>query len=151
MDPKKPLLSGLAATIVGTIGTIAAGASIFLPPPWSLVVAIAGFLCATLAGLAVKAPTVTEGKPVLQGAALAIATTGFGLLSQFYTLIPEGWPQGIALAVAALLAWLTGKALPPLGASSATVAAAVTAGATASAAVDDKAAAVATLTDGPAK
>jgi hypothetical protein len=30
--------------------------------------------------------------------------------------VPSGWPQSLALALAALVAWLTGSALPALGA-----------------------------------
>lgn len=115
MDTTKPLLSGLAATIVGTIGTLLAAASPVLPAPWATVAGIVGFLMAALAGLSVAAPKVTEGKPVLQGVALTIATGALSMLVQFYAAIPVGWPQSIALGLAALLAWLTGAALPALG------------------------------------
>lgn len=115
MDTSKPLLSGLAATIVGTLGTLAAAASPVVPAPWGALVGIVGFLAAALAGLSVAAPKVTEGRPLLQGVALTIATGALSLLVQFYSVIPAGWPQSVALGVAALLAWLTGRALPALG------------------------------------
>jgi len=150
MDTTKPLLSGTVAVILGTIGTLAAGASALIPAPWGTLVAVVGFLLAALAGLAVAPPAVTEGKPVLQGAALAVATTALSLLSQFYAMVPVGWPQSIALAVAALLAWLTGKALPKLGTpSQAQLAAATQAGDAAAGAVVTKADAVAELEKGP--
>jgi hypothetical protein len=117
MDTAKPLLSGLAATIVGTIGLALAAISVSLPPPWGFVAGLAGFLCATLAGLSARPPAAVEGKPVLQGAALAIVTTLGGLLVQFWALVPAGWPQSFALAAAALISWLTGHALPMLGSS----------------------------------
>lgn len=148
MDTTKPLLSGTVATILGTIGTLAAGASALVPAPWGVLVAIAGFLLAGLAGLAVAPPTVTEGKPVLQGGVLAVATTLLTLLTQFYALVPVGWPQSIALTVAALLAWLTGKALPKLGSPS-QVAVAVQAGDAAADAIVTKADAVRELEKGP--
>jgi len=115
MDLTKPLLSGLAATIVGTIGLSLAAASVALPTPWGFISGLAGFLCATLAGLSARPPAAVEGKPVLQGAALAIVTTLGGLLVQFWALVPAGWPQSFALAGAALISWLTGHALPMLG------------------------------------
>lgn len=150
MDTTKPLLSGTVATILGTVGTLAAGASALIPAPWGALVAVVGFLLAALAGLAVAPPAITEGKPVLQGAALAVATTLLGLLTQFYAMVPVGWPQSIALAVAALLAWLTGKALPKLGTPSpAQLAAATQAGDAAAGAVVTKADAVAALEKGP--
>lgn len=150
LDTTKPLLSGTAAAIVGTIGTIAAGASILVPAPWGTLVAVLGFLAAAIAGLSAPAPKVTEGRPVLQGTALAVATTVLTLLVQFYAMVPPGWPQSIALSVAALLAWLTGKALPALGApSQAQLAAAVAAGDAASAVVDTKAEALSALEKGP--
>lgn len=150
IDTTKPLLSGTAALIVGTIGTIAAGASIMVPAPWGTLVAVLGFLAAAIAGLSAPAPKVTEGRPVLQGAALTVATTVLTLLGQFYAMVPPGWPQSIALSVAALLAWLTGKALPALGTPSpAQLAAASSAGDAAAAAVDSKPGAVSVLEKGP--
>ena len=117
MDTTKPLLSGTAATIVGTVGLALAAISVALPAPWGFVAGLAGFLCATLAGLSARPPAAVEGKPVLQGAALAIVTTLGGLLVQFWSLVPAGWPQSFALAAAALISWLTGHALPMLGSS----------------------------------
>jgi NaMN:DMB phosphoribosyltransferase len=115
MDTSKPLLSGLAATILGTVGTLAAAVSPVVPAPWGALVGIVGFLLAALAGLAVAAPKVTEGRPILQGVALAAAAMVLSALERFYDVIPVGWPQSVALASAALLAVLTGKALPALG------------------------------------
>ncbi len=115
MDPKKPLLSGTAALIVGLIGIIAAAVSPIIPAPWGALVGILGFLAAVLAGNAAVPPTVTAGKPILQGALLALAGSLEAVLHQFYALIPAGWPQSLAMGLAALLAWLTGKALPALG------------------------------------
>lgn len=117
MDTSKPLLSGLAATIVGTVGTLLAATAVVLPSPWGFVVGLVGFLACALAGMSARPPAVTEGSPVIQGAALAIATTVGGLLVQFWPVIPVGWPQSIALAAAALISWLTGHALPMLGAT----------------------------------
>lgn len=150
IDPKRPLLSGTAALIVGTLGTVAAGASILVPAPWGTLVAILGFLAAAIAGYSVAPPKVVEGKPLLQGVALTVAMSAEALLHQFFALVPAGWPQSIALSVAALLAWLTGHALPQLGAPSvAVVEAAEAKGAEAAAAIDTKAAAVSALEKGP--
>ena len=112
-------LSPQVALIVGTIGGLIAAASPFIPAPWSMPVAIVGFLAASLAGLAAAAPKVAEGKPVVQGALLSVATAAMTMLVQFFSVIPQGWPQSIALGLAAVLAWLTGHALPPLGSPSA--------------------------------
>lgn len=149
MDFTKPLLSGTASFVVGTIGGILAASSAFLPPQWSAVVAIVGFLACTLAGLASGVPKVVAGKPILQGTALALATTVFTLLGQFYAVLPQGWPQSIAIGLAGILAWLTGKALPPLGhPTPEALEAAKVAGLVASNEVSSKAEAVAVLGSG---
>lgn len=144
MDTTKPLLSGNAAKVVGALGTLLAGASPLLPAVSGVSLTapalILGFILVSLAGLASAPPAVTEGKPVLQGSALVIAGGAAGLLQQFYSVIPAGWPQSLALAVLAILAWLTGRAMPQLGsASKATVQAASEAGSQASAEVTNKA------------
>lgn len=139
-------ITGTAALVVGTIGGIIAAASPFVPAPWSLPVAVLGFLAASLAGISAATPKVAEGKPVLQGSALAVVTTVLTLLVQFFPMIPAGWPQSIALGAGALLAWLTGHALPPLGSPSKTqLEAAVVAGEVAAEKVATKADAVAVL------
>lgn len=118
MDLKKAPLSGTAALIVGTVCGLATAASAFIPQPWGGLVTILGFIGCVLAGSAATPPMITAGKPVLQGTFLAIAGSLEGVLHQFYSLIPAGWPQSLALGVAALLAWLTGHALPALGSPS---------------------------------
>lgn len=118
MDTTKPLLSGTAALIIGTICGLATAASAFIPSPWGTLVAIIGFIGCVLAGTSAKPPSVTAGKPVLQGALLTIAGSLEGVLHQFYAMIPPGWPQSLALGLAAILAWLTGHALPALGSPS---------------------------------
>lgn len=148
--PPKPLLSGTAAIIVGTLGLAAAAVSAVISAPWGTLTAIVGFLAAGLAGLSAPAPKVTEGRPILQGTALTLAVGAGEALHQFYAALPPGWPQSVALSVAALLAWLTGRALPQLGApSAATIAAAESKGAEAAQAIDTKAEAVAVLAKGP--
>ncbi len=114
-EETKPLpspLSGKASIIVGTISGLALAAAAFVPSPWNTLVGLVGFVGCVLAGIAVKPPAVVAGKPILQGAALAIATTVMGLATQFYPLIPAGWPQSLALGVGGILAWLTGVAQP---------------------------------------
>lgn len=112
MDTSKPLLSGTAALVVGTIGGLAATASAFIPAPWSALVMVLGFVACVVAGVASPMPKFAAGKPMLQGAALAGALGVSGLVEQLYTVLPAGWPQGLALGVAGLLAFLTGKAAP---------------------------------------
>lgn len=116
MDPKKPLLSGTAALIVGTIGGLTLTASVFIPAPWSTLVGIIGFIACVVAGVAAPPPKVVEGKPILQGSALTVALALAEPLHQLIAHLPAGWPQGLALGGAGLLAWLTGRALPQLGA-----------------------------------
>lgn len=112
MDTSKPLLSGPAALVVGTVGGLAATASAFVPAPWGALVMVLGFVACVVAGVASPMPRFAAGKPVLQGAALAGALVVSGLVEQLYTVLPAGWPQGLALGVAGLLAFLTGKAAP---------------------------------------
>lgn len=112
MDTSKPLLSGPAALIVGTLGGLAATASVFVPAPWNSLVMVLGFIACVVAGVAAPLPRFAAGKPVLQGAALTGALAVTGLVEQLYTSLPAGWPQGLALGVAGLLAFLTGRAAP---------------------------------------
>lgn len=113
----KPILSGTAALIVGTLGGLALAASVAVPAPWGTLVGLLGFIACVVAGVAAPTPRIVEGKPILQGGALT-AAIGLGeVLHQFYGSLPTGWPQGLALGGAGLLAWLTGRALPPLSAS----------------------------------
>lgn len=115
---KKPLtspLTGKAALIVGTIGGLVLASAAFIPSPWNMLAGWVGFIACVLAGMVVKPPAAIVGKPVLQGTALTVASGVMGLATQFYPLIPSGWPQGLALGVVGLLAWLTGAALPALG------------------------------------
>ena len=116
-----PPLTGRVATVVGAIGTALASVSPALPAPWATPVAILGFLAASLAGLSLPPPSVTDGKPLLQGTLLAAATGAVGLLQTYLNVIPTGWPQSMALGIGAALAFLTGGAMPHLGASSAVV------------------------------
>ena len=115
MNEVKPLLSGVAATVVGAIGTILAAASVAIPQPWGFFAGLVGFIAAALAGSAVAPPKVVEGAAHLQGAALTVAGSLAGLLTYAWPSIPAGWPQSLAMAAAALLSWATGKAMPQLG------------------------------------
>lgn len=112
MDTSKPLLSGTAAIVVGTLGGLAATASVFIPAPWGSLVMVLGFVACVVAGVASPMPKFAAGKPLLQGSALVGALAVSGLVEQLYTVLPAGWPQGLALGVAGLLAFLTGKAAP---------------------------------------
>lgn len=114
----KPLISGTAAVIIGAIGTAVLAGAPFIPAPWGTVAGLVGFLACSLAGLSAAAPVFAEGKPILQGAVLTAATAALGLLSTAYPALPSGWPQSVALAVAGVLALLTGKAMPALGSPS---------------------------------
>lgn len=105
-------LSGRVALIVGSIGGLAVLASPFIPSPWSFVVGLVGFIACALAGFSVKPPAVVEGRPVLQGGALAAAITAMEVIPKFWEMVPHGWPQSVALGVASLLAFLTGRVLP---------------------------------------
>ena len=118
MDTTKPLLSGLAATIVGTIGTLVVTLSVALPAPWAFFAGLAGFIACVLAGFAARPPAFVEGSAKLQGAALSIALAVAGFLTQFWPMIPAGWPQSLAAGLGALIGWLTGKAIPMAGAPS---------------------------------
>lgn len=115
MDLSKPLFSGTVGAIVGTLGVLTAGASTLLPDPWNYFVGVAGVLAAALAGMSARPPTLVEGRPILQGAALVVAGGLGALLVQAWPMIPVGWPQAIALTVAAVISRLTGHALPMLG------------------------------------
>jgi hypothetical protein len=117
LDTTKPLLSGTAATFVGTIGNLLVTLSPAFPAPWSFFVGLAGFLACVLAGLSARPPAAVEGSAKLQGGALSAAVLLGGVLTQFWPMIPVGWPQSFALAAAALISWLTGHALPMLGSS----------------------------------
>lgn len=111
-------LPGRWAAVVGALGATLAGLAPALPWPDAMVpVAVLGFLLASLGGLAVAPPPITEGRPLVQGTALAVATGGVAAVTQLYPGIPDGWPKSLALAGAAILAWASGSALPHLGAT----------------------------------
>lgn len=115
MDTSRPLLSGLAATIVGTVGLLAVTAAPTLPDPWVFFVGLGGFVMCVLAGFSARPPAFVEGNARLQGILLTLAGLAAGVLERFWALIPVGWPQSLAMALAALLGWLTGKAIPMAG------------------------------------
>ena len=112
MDTSKPLLSGPAALVVGTVGGLAAAASPAIPSPWGTLVMILGFVACVVAGVAAPLPKFAAGRPLLQGTALTVAVGASGLVEQFHATLPAGWPQSLALGLVALLAWLTGRAAP---------------------------------------
>lgn len=118
MDFTKPFLSGVAATIVGTFGLALAAISIAIPQPWGFWVGLVGFAASLISGMSARPPQMVEGAPKLQGTALVLAGSIGGLLVQYWPMIPVGWPQGLAMALAAVISWLTGKVLPQLGSTS---------------------------------
>lgn len=113
----KPLLTGTAGLIVGTVGMALAALSALLPQPWVYVAGIVAMLLCGLAGVASPTPTWAEGKPVLQG---SLATAASALLGLLVTFAPSLPPQflPIAAAVGGLLAFLIGKPMPALGSPS---------------------------------
>jgi hypothetical protein len=118
MSPYPSPLPARWAAVLGTLGTALAAAAPALP--WAdaaFPVALAGFLAASVGGLAAAPPAFTEGRPLVQGTALTVATVALAVLQQLYPQVPAGWPQSVALAGGALLAWATGTALPHLGAT----------------------------------
>lgn len=111
-------LPGPWAASLGTLGTVLAAAAPALP--WAdatTPVAVAGFLAASLGGLGAAPPSFAEGRPLVQGGALTAATAALAVLQQLWPQVPAGWPQSLALAGGALLAWATGSAMPHLGAT----------------------------------
>jgi hypothetical protein len=116
-DPSPSPLPARAAIIVGALGVAASSIAPALPEVWAPVVAIVGFLAAALAGLGVAPPKIAEGRPILQGAAFSTAVAVGAAVQQIYPSIPMGWPQSMAAGAVALVAFLTGAAMPHLGAT----------------------------------
>ena len=114
MEPRKALLSGTASLIVGAIGMAALAAAGFVPAPWNVVVGLVGLLGAGLAGLAAPPFKFAASAPKVQGSVFAVAGMLGGVIEQTWAMIPPTF-QPIALTVAGLLAWLTGRAMPALG------------------------------------
>lgn len=110
----KPILSGLALKIVAVVGAGVAAAATQLPDPWKTPVAIAGCILSALSGLAAPSPEVTAGKPILQGTLATSAATVAAVIQNYMTTLPPTW-QALAGGILALLAYLTGSALPQLG------------------------------------
>jgi hypothetical protein len=115
MSLTDPPLTGVYAKVAGILGTAAAAVAPILPAMYQAPVAVLGCLACAFAGLVATPPAIAEGKPLVQGAALTATTTALTLLQQYGAAIPPGWPQSVAGAVAGLLAWATGHALPRLG------------------------------------
>lgn len=104
------------SSVIGVLGSLVLAAAAIVPQPFGVAVGLVGFLLSSIAGLSVPAPSISAGKPILQGAALAVATGLFGLVSQLYQQVPVGIWQSVTLFGIGVLAWLTGSALPALGA-----------------------------------
>jgi hypothetical protein len=124
--PQEPVLvppawGGQALRIAGMVGVgLSMVATVVIPAPWGVLVAIVGVTVATLAGFAAKPPNFTGGSPVVQGAALTVATTVFTGAAKVYESLPPSW-QPVVWGVLAVLGVLTGKALPALGSKPPTV------------------------------
>jgi hypothetical protein len=101
-----------ARVAIGGLGLALAAGSVAVPAPWGVPVAALGALAAALAGFSAPSPAVVEGKPLLQGGALAAAGSAALVLQMSWAVIPAGWPQSVALAALTLLCWATGKVLP---------------------------------------
>lgn len=109
-------LPPVAAAILGVVGAVGGLVAPLIPPPFGGLVLIVAFVCAALSGAAVRPPALTDGKPVLQGAAVGVASTVAAVAGQASTALPEGpWQVG-ATAVGLLAAWAAGKTAPALGA-----------------------------------
>lgn len=106
------------AALLGVLGTALAAAGPALP--WAdaaYPVAVLGWLTATVGGLSAAPPRLTEGRPLVQGTFLTVATVALVVLHELAPSIPAGWPQSVATAAGALLLWATGGAMPHLGAT----------------------------------
>jgi hypothetical protein len=144
-----PSIPPVVAHVLSVLGVAVAALAPVLPANLQAPVAIVAMTLASLGGGALTPPALTAGSPKLQGALLTFAGTVLGVLTQFYAMIPAGLFQSLALTAVALLCYLTGRAMPALGSPSHDqLAAATAAGASASAAVTDKASAVAELKGG---
>jgi len=107
------------ATVLGVISVAALAVAQFVPAPFGTLVSIIAFVLGTLSGLTTKAPAFLEGRPVLQGSSVGVLAAGIPLAASA-AASTTGWVQFAASTVALLLAWLTGKAAPQLGAKAET-------------------------------
>ena len=119
-----PYPAPLAAPWSAVLGVLGSALAVAAPVlPWAdaaTPVAWAGFLLAGLGGLAGKPPDFLDGRPLVQGAWLTVASTGLVVVQQLWAagvMPPAGWPQSLALFGVGLLAWAAGKPLPHLGAT----------------------------------
>jgi hypothetical protein len=118
MDTSKPLFSGTIAVVLGTVGVMMLLAAPVIPSPWGLLLGVAGFVIASLAGHAATPPSWAAGSPILQGTALAIGKAVYSVIAVVAVALPAGWPQSLAFGAVGLLALLVGYASPQLGSSS---------------------------------
>jgi hypothetical protein len=94
---------------IGAVSAVAVAASNVIPQPWGKIVEILGFIFSAIAGLGGSVPKMTANKPIVQGAAVAVAGTTAAGLAAASEALPDG-PVKTAVQGGALLGfWLAGK------------------------------------------
>lgn len=107
----KPMVPKVLMWVAVVLGAGAVTVSEFIPPPFSLIALIGGYLALFLGGVAGPSPFGT--KPVLPLVAVPIVGMVGAMLTQYaMTLPPENKWHGVLLATSGLCAWLAGKGTP---------------------------------------
>lgn len=112
MEPKPPsFIPPKVAQVLAVIAVAAAAAAPLIPEAAKPFVELGAFVLAFLAGIALPQMKVAEGKGHITGAVGTTLAGGAVMIEQLSQSLPPAY-QPIAYAGAALLAILTGKALP---------------------------------------
>lgn len=110
-----PLVSGRLAAVVGAAGALAAfvAGTPLVPWPYNLALGVlgisAGLLTATFSGV----PALVVSRPLVPVALIPSCLGLSGLLAEWATSMEASPERGLALAVAAVLSWVAGKAFTP--------------------------------------
>lgn len=115
LSPVIPKAPQWVIVALGIVATALMGVSTILPPPFGVLATIVAFVCAGLSGAGLPAPSWAAGAPVVQGAAVGIATTLSVVGEQLALSMADGWPKLAASTAALLAAWFAGRAAPALG------------------------------------
>lgn len=108
----KALVSGPVAAVLAVLATVGGFAAGILPAPYSLAVGVLALALAAIAGVGIKVPAITQGKPLVSAALVVPCIALAGILAQLVPTLPDGPVRGLAAAGAVLLFGLAGVPVP---------------------------------------
>ena len=108
----KALVSAGVAAVLAVLATVGGFAAGILPAPYSLAVGVLALVLAAVAGVGIKVPDITAGRPLVSAALVVPCIALAGILAQLVPTLPDGPVRGLAAAGAVLLFGLSGVPVP---------------------------------------